>query len=76
MQMPYMIGLSMKEANMVLKYLDIKCEIKGNGFVTSQSIPEFEVLTPDSILSLEFTTYVPPPEPTILPEETAEAPPE
>ena len=69
MTMPNVIGLSMKEVSAVVKMLDVKCEVKGNGFVTNQSIPEGTELNNESILTLEFTTYVPP-----QPEEVAPAP--
>ena len=68
-KMPNVNGLSMKEINIIFKMLDVKCELKGNGFVTHQSVGEGEVLNNDTIVTLEFTTYVPPPPP---PEENTQ----
>ena len=68
-KMPNIVGYSMKDVSVFVNLLNLKCEVNGNGFVTSQSIPEGTVLTNDSILTLNFTTYVPP-----APAELAEVP--
>jgi penicillin-binding protein 2B len=70
-KMPNIIGYSMKDVSILVNLLNLKCEVNGNGYVTSQSIPEGTVLTDDSILTLNFTTYVPP-----IVEEVVEVNPE
>jgi penicillin-binding protein 2B len=60
-KMPDITGFSMKDVSVLTNLLNLKCEVKGNGFVKAQSIPPGTPLNSDSILVLEFTTYVAPP---------------
>ncbi len=51
--MPNLIGYSRSDIEVLFSYLKIPYNIKGNGYVTSQSIPEGTKLTKD--LKVEFT---------------------
>ena len=42
--MPNLIGLSYKDANNILKLMDVKYSFVGNGYVINQSIPENQVV--------------------------------
>ena len=55
-KMPNIVGYSAKDVNTLINLLNLKTESIGNGYVTSQSIPEGTILTDESILSLRFTT--------------------
>ena len=55
-KMPNLIGYSAKDVNTFINLINLKTESIGNGYVTSQSINEGEVITSESILSLRFTT--------------------
>lgn len=52
--MPNLVGLSYKDAVNILKLMQVKYELNGNGYVVSQSIKEGSVITDDMVISLNL----------------------
>ena len=55
-KMPDIVGLSHKDAINILKLMDVKYEINGNGYVTSQSISPGTIIDGDKSVSITLST--------------------
>jgi penicillin-binding protein 2B len=53
-KMPNLIGLSYKDASNILRLMGVKYEIKGNGYVKSQSVKDGEVVGDDITVILNL----------------------
>lgn len=51
-KMPNLLNLSYKEANIILKYLNLNYELEGTGYVVSQSIEPGTVITENDAIKL------------------------
>lgn len=51
-KMPNLLNLSYKEANIILKYLNLNYELEGTGYVVSQSIEPGTVITENDVIKL------------------------
>ena len=51
-KMRNLVGLSYKDAINILKLMQVKYELNGNGYVVSQSIQEGSIITDDMVISL------------------------
>ncbi len=55
LKVPNVCGLSSKQAEDLLRLLNISVKLEGNGYVTSQSIPEGTVVTPNLEMTLTLS---------------------
>ena len=52
--MPNLIGLSYKDANNILKLMNIKYTIEGKGYVVEQSVNEGEIVKDDITVTIKL----------------------
>lgn len=55
-KMPNLVGLSYKDAVNILKLMEVKYNVNGNGYVVSQSVKEGEIVSDDVTVNLELKT--------------------
>lgn len=53
-KMPSLIGLSYKDATNILKLMDVKYSLEGNGYVVSQSVPEGIIVNNETGVALKL----------------------
>ena len=56
-KMPNLVGLSYKDAVNILKLMEVKYNVNGNGYVVSQSVKEGEIVSDDVTVNLELKTW-------------------
>lgn len=55
-KMPNLVGVSYKDAVNILKLMEVKYNVNGNGYVVSQSVKEGEIVSDDVTVNLELKT--------------------
>ena len=54
--MPNLVGLSYKDALNILKLMDVKYNLEGNGYVVNQSVPEGIIIGNDTTVTLNLSS--------------------